>query len=317
MEVVCTGRLTTFPGRSKYQLVIETIELAGIGALLKLLEERRRRLAAEGLFAAERKKKLPFLPEVIGIVTSPSGAVIRDILHRLSDRFPRRVLLWPVAVQGDGAAAQVAAAIEVFNRLPEGAPGRGAVPRPELIIVARGGGSLEDLMPFNEEIVVRAAAASAIPLISAVGHETDTTLIDHASDRRAPTPTAAAEMAGPGRLHPGGGLDGKKARAAPRFGRLFSGRRLHPPRLGRGPPPPPQPAGRRRPPARAICFNGRHLCALPDARPTRCASSPSKPAFPNMPRARASRSSATPMCCAPRRSRSACRRGCAIAGKAG
>src|SRR5712675_1946199 len=200
MEVVCTGRLTTFPGRSKYQLIIDTIELAGIGALLKLLEDRRRRLAAEGLFAPERKKKLPFLPEVIGIVTSPSGAVIRDVLHRLSDRFPRRVLLWPVAVQGDGAAAQVAAAITGFNRLSEGAPGRGAVPRPQLIIVARGGGSLEDLMPFNEEIVVRAAAASAIPLISAVGHETDTTLIDHASDRRAPTPSAAAEMAVPVRL---------------------------------------------------------------------------------------------------------------------
>src|SRR6478736_8784762 len=197
MEVVCTGRLTTYPGRSKYQLVIDSIALAGIGALLRILEERRQRLAAEGLFAAERKKKLPFLPEVIGIVTSPTGAVIRDILHRLADRFPRRVLLWPVAVQGEGAAAQVAAAIEGFNRLPEGVPGRGAVPRPQLIIVARGGGSLEDLMAFNEEIVVRAAAASAIPLISAVGHETDTTLIDHASDRRAPTPTAAAEIAVP------------------------------------------------------------------------------------------------------------------------
>jgi len=177
MEVVCTGRLTTFPGRSKYQLVIDTIELAGVGALLKLLEERRKRLAAEGLFAAERKKKLPFLPEVIGIVTSPTGAVIRDILHRLADRFPRHVLLWPVAVQGEGAAVQVAAAINGFNRLPAD----GAVPRPQLIIVARGGGSLEDLMAFNEEIVVRAAAASAIPLISAVGHETDTTMIDHAS----------------------------------------------------------------------------------------------------------------------------------------
>src|SRR5256885_6293367 len=163
MEVVCTGRLTTYPGRSKYQLVIDSITLAGIGALLKILEDRRQRLAAEGLFAAERKKKLPFLPQVIGIVTSPSGAVIRDILHRLADRFPRRVLVWPVAVQGEGAAAQIAAAIEGFNRL---APG-GSAPRPDLIIVARGGGSLEDLMPFNEEIVVRAAPASAIPLISA------------------------------------------------------------------------------------------------------------------------------------------------------
>src|SRR5947207_4372967 len=155
MEVVCTGRLTTYPGRSKYQLVIDTIELAGIGALLRILEERRQRLAAEGLFDPERKKKLPFLPEVIGIVTSPTGAVIRDILHRLADRFPRRVLLWPVAVQGEVGAAQVAAAIAGFNRLPT----EGPVPRPQLIIVARGGGSLEDLMPFNEEIVVRAAAA--------------------------------------------------------------------------------------------------------------------------------------------------------------
>src|SRR5712691_1931816 len=171
MEVVCSGRLTTYPGRSKYQLVVDSIELAGIGALLRLLEERRTRLAAEGLFAAERKRKLPFLPEVIGIVTSTSGAVIRDILHRLADRFPRRVLLWPVAVQGEGAAAQVAAAIDGFNRIAPNGPGAKSVPRPDLIIVARGGGSLEDLMAFNEEIVVRAAAASAIPLISAVGHE--------------------------------------------------------------------------------------------------------------------------------------------------
>src|SRR5437764_13828950 len=165
MEVVCTGRLTTYPGRSKYQLVIDTIELAGIGALLRILEERRQRLPAEGLFEPERKKKLPFLPEVIGIVTSPTGAVIRDILHRLADRFPRRVLLWPVAVQGEGAAAQIAAAIAGFNRLAAGGP----VSRPDLLIIARGGGSLEDLMPFNEEIVVRAAAASVIPLISAIG----------------------------------------------------------------------------------------------------------------------------------------------------
>jgi exodeoxyribonuclease VII large subunit len=234
MEVVCTGRLTTFPGRSKYQLIIDAIELAGIGALLKLLEDRRRRLAAEGLFAAERKKKLPFLPEVIGIVTSPSGAVIRDMLHRLSDRFPRRVLLWPVAVQGEGAAEQVAAAIRGFNRLPEG----GAVPRPQLIIVARGGGSLEDLMPFNEEIVVRAAALSAIPLISAVGHETDTTLIDHASDRRAPTPTAAAEMAVPVRLDLIAELDGKTARLSAGLVRLFHERRLHLAGLARGLPDP-------------------------------------------------------------------------------
>ncbi|HTZ35437.1 MAG TPA: exodeoxyribonuclease VII large subunit, partial [Stellaceae bacterium] len=182
MEVVATGRLTTYPGRSKYQLVVDSLELAGRGALLKLLEDRRRRLAAEGLFDAERKRRLPFLPGVIGVVTSPSGAVIRDILHRLADRFPRRVVVWPVAVQGEGAAAQIAAAIDGFNRLPPGAAD--GPPRPDLLIVARGGGSLEDLMAFNEEVVVRAAAASAIPLISAVGHETDTTLIDHASDRR-------------------------------------------------------------------------------------------------------------------------------------
>jgi len=193
LEVIVQGRVTTYPGRSQYQLVVESMELAGEGALLKMLEERKRRLAAEGLFAPERKRRIPFLPTVIGVVTSPTGAVIRDILHRLADRFPRHVLIWPVAVQGEGAARQIAAAIEGFNALPDG----GAVPRPDLLIVARGGGSLEDLMPFNEEIVVRAAAASRIPLISAVGHETDTTLIDYASDLRAPTPTAAAEMAVP------------------------------------------------------------------------------------------------------------------------
>jgi exodeoxyribonuclease VII large subunit len=196
IEVIATGKLTTFPGRSKYQLVIEQMEMAGEGALLKLLEERKRKLAVEGLFDAARKRKLPYLPQVIGIVTSPTGAVIRDILHRLNDRFPRHVLLWPVTVQGEGAAAQIAAAIQGFNRIEPG----GNVPRPDLLIVARGGGSLEDLMAFNEEIVVRAAAASAIPLISAVGHETDTTLIDFAADRRAPTPTAAAEIAVPVRL---------------------------------------------------------------------------------------------------------------------
>ncbi|MDE0779725.1 MAG: exodeoxyribonuclease VII large subunit [Alphaproteobacteria bacterium] len=193
LEVIATGRVTTYAARSKYQLVIERIEVAGEGALLKMIEERRKRLGAEGLFDAEHKASIPFLPEVIGLVTSPTGAVIRDILHRLEDRFPRHVLLWPVVVQGKDAAALVSAAIEGFNRI---APG-GAVPRPDLIIVARGGGSIEDLMAFNEENVVRAAAASDIPLISAVGHETDTTLIDFASDRRAPTPTAAAEMAVP------------------------------------------------------------------------------------------------------------------------
>jgi exodeoxyribonuclease VII large subunit len=196
MEVVATGRLTTYPGRSKYQMIVERMELAGQGALLKLLEDRKRKLAAEGLFDAGRKRPLPFLPRVIGVVTSPTGAVIRDILHRLGDRFPRHVLLWPVAVQGESAAAQVAAAIAGFNAI---APG-GAVPRPDVLIIARGGGSLEDLWAFNEEIVVRAAAASQIPLISAVGHETDTTLIDFAADRRAPTPTGAAEMAVPVRL---------------------------------------------------------------------------------------------------------------------
>jgi exodeoxyribonuclease VII large subunit len=193
LEVIATGRVTTYAARSKYQLVIERMEIAGEGALLKMIEERRKRLAAEGLFDDARKQQLPYLPEVIGVVTSPTGAVIRDILHRLNDRFPRHVLLWPVLVQGAGAADQVAAAIAGFNELEAG----GDVPRPDLLIVARGGGSLEDLMAFNEENVVRAAAASEIPLISAIGHETDTTLIDFAADRRAPTPTAAAELAVP------------------------------------------------------------------------------------------------------------------------
>lgn len=196
MEVIASGRLTTYPGRSSYQIIIETFELAGEGALLKLLEDRRKALAAEGLFSEDRKKPLPRLPDVIGIVTSPTGAVIKDILHRLQDRFPRRVLLWPVRVQGDGSAAEIAQAINGFNALSPG----GDIPRPDLIIVARGGGSLEDLWAFNEEVVVRATADSEIPLISAVGHETDTTLIDFASDLRAPTPTAAAEMAVPVRL---------------------------------------------------------------------------------------------------------------------
>lgn len=193
LEVIATGKLTTYPGSSKYQIVIEAIEPAGIGALMALMEERKRKLGAEGLFDEARKQLLPWLPEVIGVVTSPTGAVIRDILHRLQDRFPRRVLVWPVKVQGEGSAEQVAAAIRGFNALPEG----GTIPRPDLLIVARGGGSLEDLWSFNEEIVVRAAADSMIPLISAVGHETDITLIDFAADKRAPTPTAAAEMAVP------------------------------------------------------------------------------------------------------------------------
>jgi len=193
LEVIATGKLTTYPGSSKYQIVIEALEPAGIGALMALMEERKKKLAAEGLFDAARKQELPWLPEVIGVVTSPTGAVIRDILHRLEDRFPRRVLVWPVKVQGEGSAEQVAAAIRGFNALPVG----GRIPRPDLLIVARGGGSLEDLWSFNEEIVVRAAADSIIPLISAVGHETDITLIDFVADKRAPTPTAAAEMAVP------------------------------------------------------------------------------------------------------------------------
>src|SRR6266700_5954111 len=185
LEVVVTGRLTTYPGQSKYQIVIDTLEPAGLGALMALLEERKKKLAAEGLFDPARKQLLPFLPDVIGVVTSPTGAVIRDILHRLADRFPRRVLVWPVKVQGDGSAEQIAGAIRGFNALPEA----GKIPRPDLLIVARGGGSLEDLWSFNEEIVVRAVADSMIPLISAVGHETDITLIDFAADKRAPTPT--------------------------------------------------------------------------------------------------------------------------------
>ncbi len=193
MEVIATGRLTTFPGRSQYQMIVERIEPAGVGALMALLEARRKKLAAEGLFAEERKQPLPFLPDVIGVITSPTGAVIRDIMHRLNDRFPRRVLLWPVLVQGDAAAGQVTAAVQGFNSLASD----GTLPKPDVLIVARGGGSIEDLWPFNEESVVRAVAASEIPVISAIGHETDTTLIDLAADRRAPTPTAAAEMAVP------------------------------------------------------------------------------------------------------------------------
>ncbi|MGO9133551.1 MAG: exodeoxyribonuclease VII large subunit [Methylovirgula sp.] len=193
LEVIATGKVTTFPGKSAYQIIVENLEPAGVGALMALLEERRRMLAAEGLFDDARKQLLPFLPETIGVVTSPTGAVIRDILHRISDRFPRHVLVWPVRVQGDSCAAEVAAAIDGFNALPE----QGALRRPDILIVARGGGSLEDLWGFNEEIVVRAAAASLIPVISAIGHETDWTLLDHVADLRAPTPTGAAEKAVP------------------------------------------------------------------------------------------------------------------------
>ena len=193
LEVVVTGKLTTYAGQSKYQIVIDSMEPAGVGALMALLEERKKKLAAEGLFDDAAKQPIPYLPRVIGVVTSPSGAVIRDILHRLRDRFPTRVLVWPVRVQGEQCGPEVARGIAGFNALEAG----GAIPRPDLLIVARGGGSLEDLWGFNEEEVVRAAAASAIPLISAVGHETDWTLIDYAADERAPTPTAAAERAVP------------------------------------------------------------------------------------------------------------------------
>lgn len=196
LEVIITGKLSTFGPQSKYNINVDSIEVAGEGALMAMLEKRKKILATEGLFDAERKKELPYLPEIIGVVTSPSGAVIRDILHRLRDRFPRKVLVWPVAVQGKASAPEVANAIRGFNKMTPG----GAMPKPDLIIVARGGGSLEDLWGFNEEIVARAAAESNIPLISAVGHETDTTLIDYVADMRAPTPTAAAEMAVPVRL---------------------------------------------------------------------------------------------------------------------
>ncbi|HEX8389481.1 MAG TPA: exodeoxyribonuclease VII large subunit [Sphingomonas sp.] len=193
VEVVATGKVTTYPGRSKYQIVIERMELAGAGALMALLDKLRQKLAGEGLFDRERKKALPFMPRVIGVVTSPTGAVIRDILHRLEDRCPTHVVVWPVKVQGEGSAAEVAAAVRGFDAMPADGP----VARPDLVIVARGGGSIEDLWSFNEEIVVRAVAECRIPIISAVGHETDTTLCDHAADLRAPTPTAAAEIAVP------------------------------------------------------------------------------------------------------------------------
>ena len=234
LEVICTGRLTTYPGRSSYQIVIERMELAGEGALLKMIEERRKRLAGEGLFDEARKRPLPFLPDVIGVVTSPTGAVIRDILHRLSDRFPRRVLLWPAKVQGEEAASQVAAAITGFDRLIPGGP----VPRPDVVIVARGGGSLEDLMPFNEEAVVRAVAACRVPVISAVGHETDTTLIDHAADRRAPTPTAAAEMAVPVRTELLVRVEGDSARLVAGMARTLADGRREVQGLARGLPDP-------------------------------------------------------------------------------
>ena len=217
LEVIVTGKITTFPGKSAYQIIVESLEPAGVGALMALLEARRRKLAEEGLFDPARKQLLPYMPRVIGVVTSPTGAVIRDILHRLTDRFPVHVLVWPVRVQGETSAAEVAQAIRGFNALTPG----GRLPRPDIIIVARGGGSLEDLWGFNEEIVVRAAAESEIPLISAVGHETDWTLIDHVADVRAPTPTAAAELSVPVRvelLATLADLDGRRRGAVLRLG---------------------------------------------------------------------------------------------------
>ena len=221
MEVVVSGKMTSFGGQSKYNLNVDDVAVAGVGALMAMLEKRKTALAAEGLFDPARKHALPFLPDVIGVVTSPTGAVIRDILHRLRDRFPRKVLVWPVAVQGANCAAEVARAIDGFNAISPG----GALTRPDLLIVARGGGSIEDLWGFNEEIVARAAAASQIPLISAVGHETDTTLIDFVSDMRAPTPSAAAELAVPVRLDLLAETRAKGARAAQGSANIMARRR--------------------------------------------------------------------------------------------
>ena len=232
LEVIATGKISTYPGRSRYQIVVERLELSGAGALLKLLEERKRMLAAEGLFDEAVERALPFLPAAVGVVTSPTGAVIRDILHRIRARFPRPVLVWPVTVQGESAAGEIAAAIAGFNRLGADTP----VPRPDVLIVARGGGSLEDLWAFNEEAVVRAAAASTIPLIAAVGHETDVTLIDLAADRRAPTPTAAAEMAVPVRADLIDRTQALEHRLGASLRRLLSERRARVDGLGRGLP---------------------------------------------------------------------------------
>jgi len=223
LEVICTGRISTYPASSRYQLIVDRMELAGLGALMAMLEARKKKLAAEGLFDTARKKPIPFLPRSIGVVTSPTGAVIRDIMHRLADRCPRPVLVWPVSVQGDRAPAEIAAAIRGFNALPL----NGAMPRPEVIIVARGGGSFEDLLAFSDEDVVRAVAESAIPLISGVGHETDTTLIDLAADRRAPTPTAAAEMAVPVLRELAETLLALKQRGLRAISRLMDTRRRH------------------------------------------------------------------------------------------
>ncbi|MET1413871.1 exodeoxyribonuclease VII large subunit [Roseibium sp. HPY-6] len=221
LEVIATGKITTFPGQSKYQMVIDALEPAGAGALMALLEERKKKLAAEGLFAEERKKPLPPMPAVIGVVTSPTGAVIRDILHRIADRFPLHVLVWPVRVQGETSGAEVANGIRGFNALEPG----GHIPRPDLVIVARGGGSIEDLWGFNDEAVVRAAADSRIPIISAVGHETDWTLIDLAADVRAPTPTGAAEIAVPVKAEMMAFVDDRSRRLNSGLVRFVTGRR--------------------------------------------------------------------------------------------
>lgn len=232
MEVIATGKITTFAGKSSYQLVIEQMEIAGAGALLKLLDERKQKFAAEGLFDPAHKKPVPFLPDVIGVVTSASGAVIRDIIHRVRDRFPCRIIVWPTPVQGEGAAEKIAAAVRGFNALPRG----GAVPRPDVLIVARGGGSLEDLWPFNEEIVIRAVYDSEIPLISAVGHETDTMLIDYVSDLRAPTPTGAAEFAVPVKAEISATLSTAQSRLSNAVNRYFEERRSRLDGLSRGIP---------------------------------------------------------------------------------
>ena len=232
LEVVATGKITTFAGKSSYQLVIEQMEIAGTGALLKLLEERKQKFAAEGLFDPAHKKPIPFLPEVIGVVTSASGAVIRDIIHRVRDRFPSRIIVWPTPVQGEGAAEKIAAAVRGFNALPRG----GIIPRPDVLIVARGGGSLEDLWPFNEEIVIRAVYDSEIPLISAVGHETDTMLIDYVSDLRAPTPTGAAEFAVPVKAEILATLQTAQSRLTNGINRYFEERRSRLEGLSRGIP---------------------------------------------------------------------------------
>ncbi len=232
VEVIATGKLSSYGERSEYQLIVDRLDYAGAGALLARVELLRQRLAAEGLFAAERKRALPLLPEVVGVVTSPQGAVIQDIRTTILRRFPRRILLWPVPVQGEGAAARIAAAIAGFSSLPQGGP----IPRPDVLIVARGGGSLEDLMAFNDEAVVREAATCTIPLISAVGHETDTTLIDHAADRRAATPTAAAELAVPSRTELLADLQHKAARLAGAANRSVQEQRLRLQRAERGLP---------------------------------------------------------------------------------